>query len=125
MLRRMQPQFIGTIWIVILFSCLVILFTELAGVCVYKFNKELCTVSDSTATFTTEYWGRPYVVHYSDYILYNRTNVTCYIKSQWLGPAIELDTSGMIFSSCGVFTGFAITMYVIVLLVYMSFLTCC
>lgn len=121
----MRQELKGTILLCVMFSCLCIVFTELAGVCVYQFNMEMCTVSGSVATFTTTYWGRPYVVHYSDNVLYNRTHVTCYIANQWMGPVIELDPVGMVFGSCGVFTDFAIAMYGIVLLVYMSFLTCC
>lgn len=120
-----QSNTVGTISLVILCGILCILFAELSGVCVYQFRKETCDVKDGVATFPTDHWGRPFEATYKDPGLQNLTNVTCYIGKIMMDPAIELDTVGIVFHSCGAVSILAIVMYCMVIFLYICFVSCC
>lgn len=103
---------------ILLFGVTCIVFSELTGVCVYQFRECLCNVNGDTAYTTQDYRGTPYHLSYTDKSLRGMNSTTCYVMTGTLGPDIELDTLGMVFSSCGGFSVFAIIFYIVVLLIY-------
>lgn len=105
-------------WLVLMPSVIVIVWTQLLGICVFQFKEDTCAVSGSVATFAPVYRGSPSPVSYRDSGLYGKTNVTCYITTGLVGPAIELDTSGIVFHTCGVFSIMSIVLYFCILAIY-------
>lgn len=115
---RSRNTFETFFWLVLMPSIIVIVWAQLAGICVYQFKTETCDVSSSVATFTTNYRGWGTVVTMKDPRLTNLTTVTCYIATGLVGPAIELDTTGIVFHTCGIFSIFSIVMYFFILIIY-------